>query len=135
MWLWLQWQLLIISGMHQDMEITLITCSGISNTGKATARAGDMLISRSSGVIDIHLSARSDPEDLARALAQSDRIVVLDGCSDCCGRKKVAEHGYSPDIHLIATECGVIKNRMEEPRFDEIEALYARVREQIRRSE
>ena len=69
--------------------------------------------------------------------------VHLLNLSDCspgrmfrlCGRKKVAEHGYSPDIHLIATEYGVIKSGMEEPRFDEIETLYATVREQIRRSE
>lgn len=120
--------------MHHDSGITLITCSGISNTGKATAKAGEMLICRCLGVIDLHISARSDPEDLAGALSQSERIVVLDGCSDCCGRKKVSVHGYSPDIHLIATECGVIKNGMEEPRFEEIEILAAAVRERIRQT-
>lgn len=34
----------------------------------------------------------------------------------------------------IATECGVIKNGMEEPRFEEIEILAVTVRERIRQS-
>jgi len=58
--------------------------------------------------------------------------MVLDGCTDCCGRKKVQEHGYDADIHLIATENGIVKNGMEEPRFDEIEHLTLIIREKIR---
>jgi len=32
-----------------------------------------------------------------------------------------------PDLHIVATECGIVKNGMEEPRFDEIERLAAAV--------
>lgn len=31
--------------------------------------------------------------------------------------------GWKPDLHIVATECGIVKNGMEEPRFDEIERL------------
>ncbi len=118
--------------MHDDSDITLITCSGISNTGKLTAKTGEMLIRRCPGLIELCLSARSDPERLLDALTYAEQIVVVDGCTDCCGKKKVQEQGYEPDIHLIATECGIPKSGMEDPRFDEIEHLTMVVREKLR---
>ncbi|WP_319577984.1 putative zinc-binding protein [uncultured Methanospirillum sp.] len=118
--------------MHDDDGITLITCSGISNTGKLTAKTGEHLMRKCPGMIEHCISCRVDPDRLCDALSQAERIVVLDGCSDWCGRKKVKEHGFDPDIHLIATECGIVKNGMEDPRFDEIEHLTAIVREQLR---
>lgn len=118
--------------MHDDDGITLITCSGISNTGKLTAKTGEALIRRCPGLIELCLSARTDPKFLLDALTQAERIVVIDGCTDCCARKKVEEQGYKAHIHLIATELGIIKNGMEDPRFDEIEHLTTVVREHIR---
>ena len=118
--------------MLDDSGITLITCSGISNTGKLTVKTCEMLIRRCPGLIELCLSARSDPEKLLDALTHAEQIVVVDGCTDCCGRKKVREHGYEPDIYLIATECGIIKNGMEDPRFDEIELLTTVIREKLR---
>lgn len=118
--------------MHDESGITLITCSGISNTGKLTAKTGETLIRRFPGLIDLCVPARSDPERLLDAITNAERIVVFDGCTDCCGRKKVQEQGYEPDIHLIATECGIIKAGMEDPRFEEIELLTSIVREKLR---
>lgn len=118
--------------MHDDDGITLITCSGISNTGKLTAKTGEMLIQRCPGLIEHCISCRVDPDQLQKALSQAETIAVLDGCTDWCGRKKVQEHGFDPAIHLIATEWGIIKNGMEEPRFDEIEHLTIVVRDKLR---
>jgi len=118
--------------MIDDSDITLITCSGISNAGKLTAKVGEILIRMCPGQIEACLAARTDPEKILDALAHAERIAVVDGCTDCCGRKKLQEHGYDPDIHIIATDCGIIKNGMEEPRFDEIELLTSIVREKIR---
>ena len=61
------------------------------------------------------------------------RILALDGCEDACALKKLRETGVEPDLHIVATECGIVKNGMEEPRFDEIERLAAAVLEAIRR--
>lgn len=118
--------------MHDDDGITLITCSGISNTGKLTAKTGEHLMRKCPGMIEYCISCRVDPDRLCDALSHAEKIVVLDGCTDCCGSKKVREQGYEPEIHFIATECGIIKNGMEEPRFDEIELLTKVVREQLR---
>jgi uncharacterized metal-binding protein len=117
--------------MHEDNGITLITCSGMSNTGKLTVKTGEMLMRRCPGVIEECISCRVDPGRLHKALSHAEQIAVLDGCTDCCGRKKVQEQGYEPEIHIIATECGIIKNGMEEPRFDEIEIFTQVIRSKI----
>jgi len=118
--------------MHLDSDTALVTCSGISNTGKLTTKVSDALHRRYPGLIECSLPARSDPEKLRDVLTHAKRIVIIDGCSDCCGRKKLKEHGYDPEIHIIATECGIVKNGMEDPRFDEIELLTSVVREKLR---
>mgnify|MGYP003739672853 FL=1 len=118
--------------MHLDSDTALVTCSGISNTGKLTTKVSDALHRRCPGLIECSLPARSDPEKLRDVLTHAKRIVIIDGCSDCCGRKKLKEHGYDPEIHIIATECGIVKNGMEDPRFDEIELLTSVVREKLR---
>lgn len=118
--------------MIDDSGTILVTCSGISNTGRLTAKVGEMLMRRSPGLIELCLSSRSDPDRLLDALAGVEKIVVLDGCTESCGRKKVQEHGYEPGIHLIATDHGIIKNGMEDPRFDEIELLTLVVRDILR---
>lgn len=118
--------------MHSDSDTVLVTCSGISNTGKLTTKVSEMLHRSCPGLIECSLAARCDPEKLLDALAHAEQILVVDGCTDCCGKKKLREHGYDPDIHIIATECGIIKNGMEDPRFDEIELLTSVVREKLR---
>ncbi|HOJ95860.1 MAG TPA: putative zinc-binding protein [Methanospirillum sp.] len=110
----------------------MVTCSGISNTGKLTTKVSESLHRKCPGLIECSFAARSDPEKLRDFLAHAKRIVIVDGCSDCCGRKKIKELGYDPDIHIVATECGIIKNGMEDPRFDEIELMTSIVREKIR---
>lgn len=118
--------------MHDNTGITLITCSGISNTGKLTTKTAEAIIRRFPDLIELCVSARCDPGRLRDALAEAEKVVVLDGCTDCCGRNKVQEQGHGADIHLIATECGITKDGMKEPRFDEIELLTTIVLEQLR---
>ncbi|WP_245920457.1 putative zinc-binding protein [Methanospirillum stamsii] len=118
--------------MHSDSNTTMVTCSGISNAGKLSTKVSEMLHRRCPGLIECSLAARSDPEKLHDVLTHTKRKVIINGCSDCCGRKKLKEHGYDPDIHIIATECGIVKNGMEDPRFDEIELLTSVVREKLR---
>jgi len=46
--------------------------------------------------------------------------------SVCC--KKLKSLCITPRIHIIATEEGIEKNGMGDPKFDEIETLIAAVR-------
>lgn len=115
------------------MAVTVVACSGISNTGKLTAQTGAMLLHCSCGAVEACIAATRPTTALEAAVRHADRVLVLDGCADCCGRKKVRALGVEPHLHLIATGCGIAKNGMAEPRFDEIERLSAAVLEAIRR--
>ncbi len=115
------------------MAFTIVACSGISNTGKLTAQVGAMLLHCSCGAVEACIAATRPTASLEAAVRHADRILVLDGCSDCCGRKKVRALGVEPHLHLVATDRGIVKNGMAEPRFDEIERLSAAVLEAIRR--
>jgi uncharacterized metal-binding protein len=114
------------------MAFTVITCSGISNTGKLTTQAGATVVRRCNGTVEACIAATRPTASLETAVRHADRILVLDGCSDCCGRKKVRALGVEPHLHIIATSCGIEKNGMAEPRFDEIERLASAVLEAIR---
>ncbi|MDD4568041.1 hypothetical protein L21_0694 [Methanoculleus chikugoensis] len=114
------------------MAFTVITCSGVSNTGKLTAQTGPALMRRCGGRIEACIAATRPTAALETAVRHADRILVLDGCGDCCGRKKLRALGVEPHLHIVATDCGIVKNGMAEPRFDEIERLSAAVMDAIR---
>ena len=101
------------------MPITLITCSGISNTGKLTTQAALTLMQRRPGEY-LWVRAEQGADMLADGIEDADCVIVLDGCTDCCAKKKLAEAGFTPDSHLVATEIGITKNGMADVQFAEI---------------
>jgi uncharacterized metal-binding protein len=108
------------------MTFALVTCSGISNTGKLTTQAGMLLMQRKPGMF-LCMNCKQSAESLRMDAGGAERLIVLDGCTDCCATKKITAAGLVPDIHIIATELGIEKNGMAEVRFDEIEKVVATV--------
>jgi len=115
-----------------DDTLVLITCSGISNTGKLTAQVAAVLVQREPDLFDGHLHAKQSTYDMEN-LINGGKVVVLDGCKDHCAAKKLKSLCITPHIHIIATEEGIEKNGMADPRFDEIEILVAAVRKAVRK--
>ncbi|MDY3202969.1 MAG: putative zinc-binding protein [Methanocorpusculum sp.] len=113
------------------MPVTLITCSGISNTGKLTTQAALSLMQKRPGDY-VWVRAQQNGGVSADEIAEAKRVIVLDGCMDCCGAKKLAEAGFTPDSHLIATELGITKNGMADVQFAEIGKVVAAVLEASR---
>ena len=101
--------------------VILVTCSGLSNTGKLTGQAGMVVQQRCPGSVETCIPARRLPASLSGR-----------GREDTCALKNLREIGVEPDLHVIATECGIAKNGMAEPRFDEIERLAGAVLEVLR---
>ncbi len=118
--------------MAVSEPVTLVTCSGLSNTGKLTGRAGMVILQRYPETVEISLPASRPPASLEEAARSAGRVLALDGCEDTCALKKLREIGVEPDLHVVATECGIVKNGMAEPRFDEIERLAGAVLEVLR---
>lgn len=104
------------------MTISVITCSGVSNTGKLTTQAGMLLMQRKPGLFQC-MNCKQSAESLRMDTAGADRLIVLDGCTDCCATKKLAGAGLAPDIHIIATELGIEKNGMADVQYHEIETV------------
>lgn len=108
------------------MTVALLTCSGISNTGRLTTAAAQELLRRRPGRY-VWLHAKQSAAMLDAEIGDADRVIVLDGCTDCCATKKLTAAGHRSDCQIIATGIGIEKNGMAEVRYDEIERLVAAV--------
>jgi len=115
-----------------DDPLVLITCSGISNTGKLTAQVAGILAQREPDLFEGYLHAKQSTHDMENVI-DGGKVVVLDGCKDHCAAKKLKSLCITPHIHIIATDEGIEKNGVADPRFDEIELLVAAVRRAARK--
>ena len=107
---------------RERMTYALVTCSGISNTGKLTTQAGMLLMQRKPGMF-LCMNCKQSAETLRIDAGGAERLIVLDGCTDCCATKKLTAAGLVPDVHIIATELGIEKNGMADVKYDEIETV------------
>jgi uncharacterized metal-binding protein len=100
----------------------LVTCSGISNTGRLTTLAARTLQMRHPGRFEWVQASRlgTGSGDLDWTQEQ---ILVMDGCNDCCGMKKLDAAGKPPYMHMICTALGIKKNGMAEVTCQEIEII------------
>lgn len=110
------------------MTYVIVTCSGISNTGKLTTQAGMLLMQRKPGMF-LCMNCKQSAESLRMDAENAERLIVLDGCTDCCATKKLTAAGFSPDVHIIATELGIEKKGMGEVQYDEIEKVVRAIME------
>jgi hypothetical protein len=82
--------------------VTLITCSGLSNTGKLTTQAGVALLRASPGLVEACVPANRPQVLLEEAARYAERLLVLDGCSEACALRRLREIGVEPDLQKEA---------------------------------
>ena len=104
----------------------LVTCSGISNTGKLTTQAAQILMQRKPGAY-VWMHAKQSAGSLEADAGGAELVIALDGCTDCCATKKLTAAGIVPDIHIIATGLGIGKNGMADVQYHEIETVLAAI--------
>ncbi len=117
-----------------DRPVLLLTCSGISHTGRLTTMTGNSLRCRHPVLITRHLKLTALKRPLEKELQDGDCLVAVDGCEECCAKKRMDLIGKTPDAYIIATREGITKRGMEEPRYDEIEGLSRVIVRTIRNS-
>jgi uncharacterized metal-binding protein len=117
---------------EDDRPVLLLTCSGISHTGQLTTMAGNSIRCRYPLLVTRHLKLTSLKRSLEHELECNECLVAVDGCDECCAKKRMDQIGKIPDAYLIATREGITKRGMEEPRYDEIECLCQAVVRTIR---
>ena len=108
------------------MTFALVTCSGISNTGKLTTQAALMLMQRRPGKY-VWMHARQSAATLEAEIGDAEQVIVIDGCTDCCATKKLSKSCLTSHHHIIATELGIEKKGMAGVQYDEIEKLICAV--------
>jgi uncharacterized metal-binding protein len=106
-----------------DRPVSLLTCSGISHTGQLTTMTGNSLRSRHPFLITRHIRLTALQRPLDEEINGEEYLVAVDGCEECCARKRMEVIGKVPDCYIIATKEGIIKRGMEEPQYQEIEGL------------
>jgi uncharacterized metal-binding protein len=100
----------------------LVTCSGISNTGKLTTQAALMLMQRRPGQY-VWMHAKQSSATLEEEIGDAEQVIVIDGCTDCCATKKLSKSNLTPYHHIVATELGIEKKGMGEVQYEEIEKV------------
>lgn len=109
----------------------LVTCSGLSNTGRLTAQAAQFLLQKDPGRI-AWVPAQNPPEDLTDLAGDAEEVIILNGCTDRCATKKLRATGFAEGTELIVTDLGIEKNGMAEVRFAEIGIVAVAVMKIIR---
>jgi uncharacterized metal-binding protein len=108
------------------LTIALLTCSGLSNTGRLTTEAALTLVHRMPGRY-VWLRACEPAASLEAGIGDAEQVIVIDGCTDCCAMKDYPCSCPAPARHIIATGIGIVKNGMAEVQFREIELLVAAI--------
>ncbi|NYT06947.1 MAG: hypothetical protein GKC05_01640 [Methanomicrobiales archaeon] len=115
-----------------DPTILLLTCSGISHTGHLTTMTGNSLRCRHPVLVTRHLQLTALTKPLEEELRDGECLIAVDGCEECCTKKRLDMIGKIPDAYIVATREGIIKRGMEEPRYEEIEGLSRLIIRKIR---
>jgi uncharacterized metal-binding protein len=108
----------------------IVTCSGVSNTGKLTTQAAVALLRHDPGSLE-WIRAGDEPGRLLQTVEMADQVIVINGCADCCAKKKLQALGVVADREVIATDLGVVKNGMADPEYSEIDLLVKAVRKAL----
>jgi uncharacterized metal-binding protein len=116
----------------EERPILLLTCSGISHTGQLTTVAGNSVRCRHPVLVTRHLKLTALKRPLERELEDGECLVAVDGCEECCVKKRMDLIGKIPDAYIVATREGITKRGMEEPRYDEIEGLFRVIMKNVR---
>jgi uncharacterized metal-binding protein len=104
----------------------LITCSGLSNTGRLTTHVAMTLMSRRASTI-AWAQAHKGVHAIANAVDDADQIIVIEGCSDHCALKKLDTMGITADLHIVATDFGVEKDGLADVKWRDVEKVLAAV--------
>ena len=119
---------------EDDLPVLLLTCSGISHTGQLTTMTGNSLRCRNPVLVTRHLQLTALKRPLEKEIQDGECLIAVDGCEECCAKKRMDMIGKTPDAYIVATREGIIKRGMEEPRYDEIDGLSRVIVRKIRKA-
>jgi uncharacterized metal-binding protein len=75
------------------------------------------------------MHANQSAATLEAEIGDAEQVIVIDGCMDCCAKKKLTASCLTPHRHIIATELGIEKKGMDDVEYEEIEKVVRAVLE------
>lgn len=108
--------------METNKSITIISCSGASNTGCFS----DMVARKMSAAGEAKMLCLArfaiDKEWAENTKKDLEKLIVLDGCPINCAEKIIKERGIENFTHINTTDFGIIKGKtpITEEKIDEI---------------
>lgn len=100
----------------------LVTCGGVSNTGRLTDQAARFLLVKDPERMT-WIPVKNLPGDFETMARDDDAVIVLNGCTDRCATRILREHGFFDGTEMIVTDLGIKKDGLAEVRFSEIEIV------------
>ncbi|MGZ4901973.1 MAG: putative zinc-binding protein, partial [Halobacteriota archaeon] len=85
-----------------DRQVLLLTCSGVSHTGRLTTSTGTWLRYRHPKLITRHLQLTALKRPLDEELRDEENLVAVDGCEACCIKKRMDANGTSTSLCYFA---------------------------------
>ena len=104
-------------------KITIVSCSGASNTGKFTDEIARRMAAKDvANMVCLAKIAISDTALIKKTKEQPDKIIVLDGCPFNCAEKILAKEGITNIVHLNTTDFEIKKGvtPVTDEKVDEI---------------
>ncbi|MDD1706326.1 MAG: putative zinc-binding protein, partial [Methanoregulaceae archaeon] len=86
-----------------ERPVLLLTCSGISHTGQLTTMTGNSLRGQYPVLITRHIRLTALKRPLETELQEDVCLVAVDGCEECCAKKRMDMIGKIPDAYIVAT--------------------------------
>jgi len=91
-------------------KISIVSCSGASNTGKYTDEVARSMAAKDiANMVCLAKIAISDKALIIKTKEQSYKIIVLDGCPFNCAEKILTKEGITNIVHLNTTDFDIKK--------------------------
>lgn len=90
-------------------KILLLACAGASNIGQLTLLAVQELVLEGRGEW-VDGTPGKDFQDISKRTAAGQVFIVVDGCEQHCGRKRVQSINCAPEFHLSLADLGIDQN-------------------------
>ena len=98
--------------MSKDNNITIVSCSGASNTGCFTDTVARKLAeSGQANMLCLAKIAIGDEQLIESTKSSNDKIIVLDGCPFNCAEKILKREGIDRFHHVNTTDFGITKGK------------------------
>ena len=100
----------------------MFPCAGVSNVGQLTRHAVQELILEGKGEWG-GCGQGFELQEMSRRIADSQPFVVVDGCAQQCGRKRLEALNYDLEFHLSLADLGIEKTESTAIDCDELQLV------------